>query len=123
MSLGERMCEQGYVTAEQLAEAVRIWPGHPDTIGAICLKLGFLKLDQIDVLLDEQSRKPRLFGELAIEKGFLTSQQVAALLQVQQLERDLAIGKVLVVAGHLTMDDLIAALTHHRTSSPQATGV
>jgi hypothetical protein len=118
MDFGDYLCEKGCVTRDQLADGLRRWPGHTDTVGALGLKLGFLDMLQIDALLDEQSRRKKLFGELAVDQGFMTPDQVRGLLDVQRVDRSLDLGKVLIVCGHLTPQALIEALAGYMAAAP-----
>ena len=59
------------------------WSGLGTAIGAICLRLDLLDVDQLDKLLETQENEGGLFGQIAIRLGYLTQEQVDALLEVQ----------------------------------------
>lgn len=83
------------------------WSGTGNTIGALALRLGLLDLPQIDRILDLQEEDKRLFGELAVDLGFLTSDQVEQLVTLQQFHQLFEIGERQVVAGRITIRDLM----------------
>jgi len=51
-------------------------------IGELLLRRGVITAEQIEDILDEQSRKghKKLFGELLVEKGFCTENQILSAL-------------------------------------------
>lgn len=85
------------------------WGNVGNTTGALSLRLDLLTVDQIDHILElqENESQRKLFGELAVELGYLTQEQVERLLEVQQLNRQLEAGEQLVLAGKMSVTELV----------------
>ena len=89
------------------------WAGSGNTIGSIGLRLGVLSLDQIEQIIDLQSREGRLFGELAVQLRFATHPQIQSILELQQFHRCLDTGGLLLMNGRLDLIELLQLLTDY----------
>jgi len=121
-NFGEVALKKGYVTKEQLYEALKIQvdedlskAGHRP-IGRILLNKGFITLQQVgdilksmDMLYEEKT--DRGFGDIAIEKGFITKDQLDRALRMQMDEFistgiRRAIGRILLNEGLITFQQI-----------------
>ncbi len=99
------------------------WAESGNTIGMLALKLNLLTVTQIDQILvdQEQWTEPNraeetqgpagLFGQIAVRLGLLSGEQVAQLLKIQDVNRNLELGQLLVMAGTVEMDELLRHLS------------
>lgn len=87
------------------------WSGLGTAIGAICLRLDLLDVEQLDTLLETQENEGGLFGQIAIRLGYLTEEQVDALLQIQEMNRRLELTQMLYVKNRIDVDQLKACLS------------
>lgn len=87
------------------------WSGLGTAIGAICLRLDLLDVDQLDNLLETQENEGGLFGQIAIRLGYLTQEQVDALLEVQEMNRRLELTQMLYVKNRINADELKSCLS------------
>jgi len=63
------------------------WARVGTTLGALCLKLGLLDMEQINNLLELQEQTGGLFGDVAVELGYLNEEQVKKILLIQKWTR------------------------------------
>ncbi len=63
------------------------WARVGTTLGALCLKLGLLDMEQINNLLELQDQTGGLFGDVAVELSYLSEEQVRKLLLIQKWTR------------------------------------
>lgn len=121
-SFGSIALEKGFISQDQLDEALRIQKeedtstGEHRPIGRILLNEGRITLQQVadilksmDRLYEEETDKS--FGEIAIEKGFITEKQLEEALKMQTLEVSTmeirrSIGRILLNEGHMTLQQI-----------------
>jgi len=62
--LGEILLEKGYVTKEDISEALKIWrqPKEERRIGEILVDMGVITTDQVDEALEIQRRQSETDG-------------------------------------------------------------
>ena len=94
------------------------WSRSGLTIGALSLRLDALTLENIDAIIEQQAREPKLFGELAVKLGFLSAQKIERLLQIQQLHWALEIGEMLVLASMIDLPRLVELLGRFLAEHP-----
>jgi hypothetical protein len=94
------------------------WSRSGLTIGALSLRLDALTLENIDAIIEQQAREPKLFGELAVKLGFLSADEVARLLQIQQLHWALELGEMLVLEGLIDLPKLAELLARFLAEHP-----
>lgn len=63
------------------------WARVGTTLGALCLKLGLLDMEQINNLLELQDQTGGLFGDVAVELSYLSEEQVRKVLLIQKWTR------------------------------------
>ncbi len=112
---GTREALAAYLAAElRIPEAELPPPGAwsecGQTIGAIALRLNALTIEQIDGIIDYQSNDKLLFGEIAVRLGYLSETEVARLLEIQEFQRALELGELLVLAGRIDVRRLCQLL-------------
>jgi hypothetical protein len=98
------------------------WSRSGLTIGALSLRLDVLTLENIDAIIEQQAREPKLFGELAVQLGFVSREEVERLLQIQQMHWALEVGEMLVLAGMIDLPklaDLLARFLAEHPLEPQ----
>ena len=121
-TFGNIAVEKGFVTAEQLDEALRIQAeediskGEHRPIGRILLNEGHITLQQVsdvlkamDKLYEEKTDKS--FGDIAVEKDFITPEQLDEALRIQMHEYSStgnrrSIGRILLNEGHITLQQI-----------------
>jgi hypothetical protein len=94
------------------------WSRSGLTIGALSLRLDVLTLENIDAIIEQQAREPKLFGELAVQLNFVTREQVDRLLQIQQMHWALEVGEMLVLAGIIDLPKLAELLARFLAEHP-----
>ena len=94
------------------------WSRSGLTIGALSLRLDALTLENIDAIIEQQAREPKLFGELAVKLGFLSADEVARLLEIQQMHWALELGEMLVLAGLIDLPKLAELLARFLAEHP-----
>lgn len=94
------------------------WSRSGLTIGALSLRLDALTLENIDAIIEQQAREPKLFGELAVKLGFLSADEVARLLAIQQMHWALELGEMLVLAGLIDLPKLVELLARFLAEHP-----
>jgi hypothetical protein len=120
-----QLCEQlAAFLARELGVAVDSlprpgpWSRSGLTIGALSLRLDALTLENIDAIIEQQAREPKLFGELAVKLGFLSTEEVARLLEIQQMHWALELGEMLVLAGLIDLPRLAELLARFLAEHP-----
>jgi hypothetical protein len=99
---GELLVEEGLVTPDQLAEALRV-QGTLNTyipIGRILMMRGCLTRTQLTTMLGRHRKRARL-GELLVRSKRITPEQLETALARQQRVRQ-PLGQILVELGYLT---------------------
>jgi hypothetical protein len=103
---GELLVEEGLVTPDQLAEALRVQStlGTYIPIGQILMMRGCLTRTQLTTMLGRHRKRARL-GELLVRSKRITPEQLqTALARQQQVRRPL--GRTLMELGYLTEETM-----------------
>jgi hypothetical protein len=121
-TFGKVALERGFITKDQLDEALRIQAGEDVSkmshrpIGRILLNNGFITFQQVgdvlksmDKLYEEKTDKN--FGDIAMEKGFITKDQLDSALRIQTDEYSItgnrrSIGRILLNEGLITIQQI-----------------
>ena len=116
---GQFLMEKGYITPQQLLDAVQQQRVVNKKMGVLALDKGYMTSQQVEAVLEHQKSENKPFGELSVAKKFLTSEQVNELLAVQKADRIL-LGEALVDRGYLTLDQLEKALDKYKQEQKEA---
>jgi hypothetical protein len=103
---GELLVEEGLVTPDQLAEALRIQSTLDSyvPIGRLLMMRGHLTRTQLTTMLGRHRKRARL-GELLVRSKRITQEQLdTALAQQQRVRRPL--GQILMELGHVTEETM-----------------
>ncbi|RKY16719.1 MAG: hypothetical protein DRP63_04935, partial [Planctomycetota bacterium] len=130
---GRMALRAGFITEEQLREALREQEESPDyrRLGDILVELGYMSRGQVALVMRAQGRQldrtdrrlrlPRrevLFGAIAIKLGMATKEQINRALRKQAELRakgkEVPLGKILVDEGVLTLSQVKTVLRHQR---------
>ena len=113
---GNYLLSQGYVTQEQLFEAMQKQSSQRMKLGTLAMHAGLMTAEEVDQIVILQTHYDKKFGELAIEHGYLTNEQVVDLLKTQNPDF-LLLGQVLVDDGVITNSDLENIITDYRSKN------
>jgi hypothetical protein len=109
--LGQLLVEFGYLSAEDLARALRVQQettGKKKPIGMVCVEMGFLSHERLDLLLDQCGKRLRLSEILVIRSGVSPADiERARELQGKQGGR---LGETLIAMGCIDEVTLTEAL-------------
>jgi hypothetical protein len=99
---GELLVEEGLVTPDQLAEALRVQStlGTYIPIGRVLMMRGCLTRSQLTTMLGRHRKRARL-GELLVRSRRLTPEQLETALARQQRMRQ-PLGQILIELGYVT---------------------
>lgn len=119
---GVMAVEMGFVTSEQVVEALKIQDseacstGKSRPIGRILLNEGLITLQQLGEVLratgkGDEKKVDKTFGDVAIEKGFITPEQLEKALKIQtddacSLGKRRPVGRILLNEGFITLQQL-----------------
>ncbi len=96
--LGQLLVQHGYLHPEDLEEALRRQrldpPDHRHALGRICVEMGFLSRERLELILDRWGKRLRL-GELLVNRGLLTPAQIELALEWQRAKGG-RLGQVLI---------------------------
>lgn len=112
--LGTLAIEKGWVTVQQIEEAIKHQVETPQKLGEILLRKGYLSKNQLDELLDHHTQMvfnedERQFGRIAIKNKFISKEDLEIALKEQKGTNDL-LGEVLVGKGLITLQKCNAIL-------------
>ncbi len=111
LKVGEILLAQGYVTQDQLNQALAYHLQSGISLGTVLLRMGFIDVDTLNNVLGRQletsSRKRT--GEILLEHGYITPKQLEEGL-AKQKDFNLPLGKTLVKLGYLDEIRLLDAL-------------
>jgi len=117
--LGEYLVQFGFVTKEQLAEAVAIQTASNMRLGACAVALGHLTEADVALIHDAQRQTDLPFGRLAVKLGKLSRLQLEGSLEYQRF-RHLRIGDALVKSGAIAAPLLLQALQAFSDFAPSS---
>ncbi len=110
--LGEVLVAEGYITQEELNQALG---EQRQRLGEILVKTGRVTAEQLDLALERQKQDPRRIGEILREMAYATDEDVDwALTRMKR-----RIGKVLLERGLLTEYDVGWGLSEQRNPRRQ----
>ncbi len=103
---GEMLVRAGLITDTQLAEALREQHARPSYVplGRILVERKFITKRQIDSLLENAGKRPRL-GELLVSNGSITRLQLAHALE-RQKALHAPLGRILISLGYVTEETM-----------------
>ncbi len=108
--LGEILIENGYLTVDQLDEALAQQKQRPDIpLGQLCVSLGHLSQDRLRVILARYGKQIAL-GEMLCNAGSVSLHQIAGALQEQQRTGQ-RLGEILIRQGIISEVALYGMLT------------
>ncbi|MCD6417756.1 response regulator [bacterium] len=115
---GQYLLEKGYVTEEQLLNALEYQNSRIMRIGEIAINKGFMTPEEVEQVNLEQRRTDKFFGELAVNMGFLTDEQLEKVINIQK-HNHIYLGEALVKLGFLSKGQLKHYLDEfHREQKP-----
>lgn len=112
--LGNYLLNKGYVTDEQLIEALQYQKTVHLKLGVLAIHAGYMTASQVEQVHIMQTHKNGRFGELAIEAGFLTQEQVDFLLNSQKPDY-LLLSQALVDKGYMTTAQFEKAMMEYQS--------
>ncbi|MDK9699710.1 MAG: hypothetical protein OEM52_06175 [bacterium] len=108
---GELVVQEGWISPDQLSEALTIQQNGTLRFGEFLMRQGMLQPFHVELALTVQKTSPKSepIGKIVQELGFLQKRQVEQAAQFQQAGRNL-LGEILVDLGHITPEqrDLIS---------------
>lgn len=111
--LGNYLLNKGYVTSEQLVEALQYQKTVHLKLGVLAIHAGYMTASQVEQIHIMQTHKNQRFGELAVEAGFLTEEQVDSLLNSQKPDY-LLLSQALVDKGYMTTAQFEQAMQDYK---------
>ncbi|MCI8372853.1 MAG: chemotaxis protein CheX [Lachnospiraceae bacterium] len=112
--LGNYLLNKGYVTKEQLIEALQYQKTVHLKLGVLAIHAGYMTASQVEQIHIMQTHKNERFGELAVEAGFLTQEQVDFLLSSQKPDY-LLLSQALVDKGYMTTAQFEKAMMEYQS--------
>ena len=110
LQFGEILVEHGYLTRPQLDQALAEQLRRPGVaLGQVCLDLGFLSRDRLQVLLHRYGKRLPL-GEMLVTAGVITVEQLERALAIQQ-EGGGRLGEILIRERMVNERTFFAVLT------------
>lgn len=116
MFFGEYLIQLGFITKEDLSNALNIQVRERRSFGQLAVQHGFLErkgLFRILISKREVERKSKYFGSIAEELGLMTREQVDEVLKIQTYDRKL-LGAILVSLGAISVSQLVKAIKGHK---------
>ncbi|EHJ49039.1 hypothetical protein DFW101_3039 [Solidesulfovibrio carbinoliphilus subsp. oakridgensis] len=110
--LGRFLVEQGAITEEQLAGALRFQREHNRRIGEVAVDRGVLSPAQVLAIRDRQQEDSRLFGDIAVGDRRLTRRTLDELLFFQKVQHTY-LGEALLLCGHIDREQYQGLLGRH----------
>ena len=98
--LGEILIQQGWISWEQLEEALTFQKNPESMVGKVLMKKGFLS---------EEKGATLFLGEILIRNGWIQWDQLSEALGLQQTNNRI-LGEILMERGYLTKRNLFEAL-------------
>lgn len=110
--LGEILIEQGYISDEQLLQALQEHKRTGVSLGTVLVRMGAISEDDLTAVLGHQiqlSQRKRI-GEVLMEQGLINEQQLAQGLARQKQTKQ-QLGKCLIELRLITEDKLVDVLS------------
>ncbi len=106
---GQFLIEKGYLTMEQLAQAVSLQESQNHRFGELAVQMGLLSLEEVRHVIQAQRRIDLPFGETARYLGLIDEPAVQRILSAQKTNR-LQLGEAAVRQGFMTTEAVSRAL-------------
>src|SRR6185369_4353613 len=106
--IGKILQDKGLVTSDHVDDALKIQEKlHSRRIGEIIAETAALPQEHIENSIQEASRKPETqvetrVGDILIEAGIVTREQVETAYQIQQRNKKVKMGALLISQGLIT---------------------
>ena len=110
---GNYLLNKGYLTAEQLHDALEEIKDARLKLGVLAVNAGYMTAEQTEEVNEAQKKYDKRFGELAIEMGYLTEEQLKELLSSQKYGH-LLLSQVLVDKGIMTLSEFEKAINEYK---------
>lgn len=110
---GNYLLNEGYLTSEQLTEALRDMKESRPKFGVLAMNEGYLTGEQIEYLHQKQMFENKRIGDLAVSMGYITQQQVEELL-AKQPAGYLMLGQTLVDKGYISNIQFSEAINEYK---------
>lgn len=114
--LGDYLVELGFITAQQLREALALQQAENRRLGECAVALGFIEPQAVQQINLAQRSEDRPFGEVAVKLGLLTAKQVEQALDHQR-NTHVRLGDALVRLGAMTESLLASAVADFESST------
>ncbi len=108
-SLGEILIGSGYLTRDQLTEALRYQQLYGGRLGAICVTHGFLTEQELELALGRRTTSKVRMGEELLRRGVITQEQLETALETQQRSGG-RLGEILLFLEFITQEQLYRVL-------------
>lgn len=112
--LGNYLLNKGYITSEQLVEALQYQKSVQLKLGVLAIHAGYMTSSQVEQVHIMQTHQNERFGELAVKAGFLTEEQVTQLLNSQKPDY-LLLSQALVDKGYMTTSEFEKAMSEYQS--------
>lgn len=112
--LGNYLLNKGYITSEQLTEALQYQKSVQLKLGVLAIHAGYMTSSQVEQVHIMQTHQNERFGELAVKAGFLTEEQVTQLLNSQKPDY-LLLSQALVDKGYMTTSEFEKAMNEYQS--------
>jgi type IV pilus assembly protein PilB len=111
VKIGELLVRKGYITQEQLEEALSVQKRQKfyKPLGEICVELKFLSKIDLQRILRKYQKQIRL-GDLLVNLGLIAEEQLSEALEAQKTVKK-KIGEILLEKGFITETSLINTLS------------
>ncbi|MHC0037638.1 hypothetical protein [Pseudoneobacillus sp. C159] len=110
---GHYLLNHGFITREQLTDALEFEKSVHVKFGVIAVDEGFMTAVQVADVHEKQKQMDKRFGEIAIELGYLTNDQVDALVSKQK-QKHLFLAQALVDRGYMTIGQFESILNNYK---------
>ncbi|UII56819.1 hypothetical protein LS684_05090 [Cytobacillus spongiae] len=110
---GNYLLNSGYITSEQLSEALAFAQSTHVKFGIIAVDEGFMTGVQAEEVHEKQKQMDKRFGEIAIELGYLTDEQVEKMLSAQK-QNHLLLAQALVDKCFMSFEEFSQALVSYK---------
>lgn len=110
---GHYLLNNGFLTREQLADALEFQQSVHVKFGVIAVDEGFLTPAQVEKIHEMQKQVDKRFGEIAVDLRYLTEEQVEAMLSVQK-QNHLLLAQALVDKEYMTIEQFSEALNEYK---------
>lgn len=110
---GHYLLNSGFITSEQLQDALDIQETTHVKIGVMAVDEGFMTSEQVEEVHEKQKQMDKRFGEIAVDLGYITDSQVEQMLSSQKQDH-LLLAQALVDKGYMTIEQYSNALTEYK---------